>query len=362
MVLKQSVRVALFFIALIVGSQAWSPAWSQQFVLEQLIVVPIDQIAVPARATGTLAEVAVREGEAVLKDTLLARLDDAQAGIEAQRAATQLEIFMAMSASNVDIDLARKTLDRAEKAARVQSINREMASRKADNEFRVQAAQKAEAVAINELQRAVEARKVFNDSVSRSEIDGLTLAMQRSRLETQQAIFDQQQDQLLAKAEAASSDEQSVAIEQSRFGIEKALNDQSIAKLKVKAAQHEADLAALTVQRHRLQAPWDGVVTKIHRRPGQWVEIGEPVIELLRLDRLRAEGYVAKEMALKLKPSAEVSLVIYGEPEARAKLGTIVFVNPEVDPVNGEVQFWIEFDNIEKNVLPGMRMNAKLIP
>jgi multidrug resistance efflux pump len=354
MVLKLFIGIALFWIV--------CPAFAQEIVLERLVVVPIDQIAVPARATGALAEVVVREGGAVSKDAMMARLDDSQAIIETQRAATQLEIFAAMAQSSVDIDLARKAYDQAEKAAIVQSLNQEIASRKANNEIRVQAAQKAEAVAKNEWQRAVEARKVFNDSVSKSEIDGLTLAMQRSQLETQQAIFDRQQDQLLAKVEAASAEEQRIAIEHSRFGIEKALSDQGIAKLKLKSAQHEADLAALAVQRHRLIAPWDGVVTKIHRRTGQWVEMGEPVIELLRLDRLRAEGYVAKDLAAKLKPSMEVSLTIVGDTELSRRAGTVVFINPEVDPVNGEVQFWIEFDNAEKDVLPGMRMSAHVSP
>lgn len=354
MVLKLIVGIALLLIA--------SPCWSQDILLERLIVVPIDQIAIPARATGVLAEVAVREGDAVEKDAMIARLDDAQAKIEAQRAATQLEIFTAMAHSNVDIDLARKTFDRSEKTANVQSINREIAKRKATNEIRVQAAQKAEAVASNELQRAIEARRVFSDSVSRSEIDGLTLAMQRSRLETQQAVFDREQDQLLAKAEDATAEEQAVAVEHSRFGIEKAVNDKTVAKLKVQSAQHEAELAELAVQRHRLRSPWDGVVVKVHRHPGQWVEMGEPVIELLRLDRLRAEGFVRKDIAAKLKPSTQVRLTLEGETKSPSRLGTVVFVNPGVDAVNGDVRFWIEFDNAENDVLPGMRMTAQVSP
>ena len=33
----------------------------------------------------------------------------------------------------------------------------------------------------------------------------------------------------------------------------------------------------------------------------------------------------------------------------------MVFISPEIDPVNHEVRFWVEFDNSDGDVLPGLR-------
>lgn len=55
---------------------------TKQVAIENLIMVPIDRIAVPARAPGVLASLTVREGDSVETGQLLAQLDDAQARIE----------------------------------------------------------------------------------------------------------------------------------------------------------------------------------------------------------------------------------------------------------------------------------------
>lgn len=38
------------------------------------------------------------------------------------------------------------------------------------------------------------------------------------------------------------------------------------------------------------------------------------------------------------------------------RIGEITYVGSEIDPVNNEVRFWVEFDNPGHEVLPGMRL------
>jgi len=354
----------LLFVAFTISSYAYA----EEIVITGLIVAPIDQIDVPAQATGVLAMLEVREGESVVKTQTLARLNDSQVLVESERAETLLQINQQAADSPVELDLARKTLERTQQTALEQAIAREISHRKSTNTIRVRAAEKSQAVANNELKRAADARQAFVDSVSRSEIDGLTLAFQRSELETQQAVFEQELDKLAAQSEDASAIEQKLAIEQSQLGVQKALADQSIAKLKVKSAEHESRLAQLALKRHRVDAPIDGIVTKVYRRPGQWVQIGEPVLELVRLDRLRAQGFVKKELAAKLRLLPKIGVeqedAVDSDVNANEQplLGEIVFVMPEVDPVNGDVGFWIEFENPANKVLPGMRLTIRVHP
>jgi multidrug efflux pump subunit AcrA (membrane-fusion protein) len=350
-------------IAILVICGATIPfADAEELVIEGLIVIPIDRIDVPARATGVLATIEVQEGQTVESGIVLARLDDAQQSIEVARAKTQLLIAEQVANLSIETSLAQKSLERAEQTAQEQQIELTIATRKAANDNRVRAAEKAEAVALNELKRATEARKVFQDSVSRSEIDGLTLAFQRAQLETQQAIFDREMDAHLVQAEDAKAVQQKLAIDESRLVLEKAKSDAAVAKLKARSAAHDMSLATLTLNHHSVISPISGVVVKMHRRPGQWVRVGEPVIELVRMGKLRAEGYVDQSIATKLRTLPSVELLLDEFPaQPSRRTGQLVFVMPEVDPVNGEVRFWVEFDNPDQAILPGMKLAIKVL-
>lgn len=350
-------RTTVCIIALFVSHRGIA----EEITISGLIVVPIDRIDVPSRATGVLSALDVREGDSVKKDQPIARLDDSQATVEAGRAQMQLRISERLALSSHQLDLTRKTLERTEQTAKSQLIAREIAHRKAANDIRIRAAEKSELVAGNEWKRASDARRTFIDSVSQSEIEGLALAFQRSQLETKQAIFDLAMDSLLADSEDATSAEQKLAVDQSRLAVEQALADKEIATLTLKAAEHDARLAALIVENHHLHAPISGVVVKVYRRPGQWVQLGEPVLELVRMDRLRGEGFVSQAIAANLRSLPRVSISFDGAPIDTRRTGEVVFVMPEVDPVNGDVRFWIEFDNPQGDAFPGNQLSIQVL-
>ncbi len=90
---------------------------------------------------------------------------------------------------------------------------------------------------------------------------------------------------------------------------------------------------------------------------------GDPVIRVIRLDRLRAEGFVGAELIGRLSIGRDVRLSIRRTAdEVIWRAGKIVFISPEIDPVNNEVHFWVEFDNAPMDVLPGMRLDMEVQP
>ncbi len=361
MVLEFNRAIFLFIVSIAVSIAISYQAIAADVQISGLVVTAIDQIEVPARATGVVDRLLVREGDSVTLGQTLAKLDDAQAVIESSRAGAKLKINQSIANSELELDLAKKVQQQSEQVARGHELASEIAHRKGTNNIRILAAQKAEAVANNELQRAAAARAAFADSVSRSEIDGLTLALQRSQLETKQATFDRQIDGLSAQGEDATATELQLAIDTARLGVEKASADRSIASLTAESTLHDAELAALAVRRHQVNSPIDGVVLRIHRRPGQWVQIGEPVVEVVRLDRLRATGFVSQQIAGTLRQGAKVRLVpVNGAGKPASLVGEVVFIKPQVDPVNGEVEFWVEFDNLARTILPGMQVGLQL--
>ncbi|TWT79831.1 macrolide transporter subunit MacA [Planctomycetes bacterium CA13] len=325
--------------------------------LDDLIVTAIDSAQVPAMETGMICDVVVREGDSVKVSDLLARLDDRQATIERQIAATQVTIADENSRDKTEVALAEKASTRQQQLAKQRQIELDIAVQNAKNNLRVLAASKFESVAKNELQRAVDARNKYVDSVSGSEIESLTLAYERSKLETQQARFEQQVGALNARAEQQAVAVQKIAIDESIVAVDQAEYKQRVDRLQAELHSHRKSLAELTVSRHQILAPFDGVVVEVMRRKGEWVKAGDPVARVVRLDRLRAEGYVDAMFRNRLLNKKVLRLSLSGEAGENASFrGTDLFVSPEIDPVNNQIRFWVEFDNPGQQVLPGMRM------
>jgi multidrug efflux pump subunit AcrA (membrane-fusion protein) len=189
----------------------------------------------------------------------------------------------------------------------------------ADSDVKVRFARKAAEVAGAELDRALRSEKKLADSVSASELDQLRLQAEKAVLEIEQA----QLERTLAEASRALKE-----------------ND-------VAAAEH-------SIGQRRIAAPLAGFVAEVHRHQGEWVEPGQTILRLLRLDRLRAEGLVdARHVSGELKGRPVKLSVTLGD-EPRQYEGQIVFVSPEVDPVNGQVRVWAEIDNRDLKLRPGL--------
>ena len=114
------------------------------------------------------------------------------------------------------------------------------------------------------------------------------------------------------------------------LSIEKAMKEQVIAALQVQVAEAELQAADANLERHRLVTPLDAEVIEIARREGEWVQEGDTVMRLLRLDRLRVEGYLdAKDYDLseiKGRPVQVVVTLARGRQEMFS--GKVVFVKP----------------------------------
>ena len=187
------------------------------------------------------------------------------------------------------------------------------------NDIKVRYAKLAAAVADAELKRAVESNSKFPKSVSQTEIDRLKLLADKAVLEIEQAGLDQQQAQLA---------------------------------LQVK--QHDLDRASLALERRTIMAPFPGMVVKWNKQHGEWVEPGTPIMRLIRLDRLRAEAFIASENLPKNLVGRPATLVVESSGDAaRQYPGQLVFVSPEADPVNGQVRVWAEIDNSDLSLRPG---------
>lgn len=361
----QSTRVHALTLASVTCFFALGPTESSAddvFQVHDLVVVVIESVEVAARETGVIAELTAREGISVTSGQELGKLDDRKSRIQEKLAATQLEIATAKAENSLATDLAEKKLEHQRQLAKQHGFVHVIATKKAENGLRVLASKKSEGVAKNELDRANRARREFVDSVSPSEIDGLRLAYERSRLETQQADFELEVDKLNLRSENEVAAALGLNIDQSKIQLAQAVADQQVQRLQSVLQGQQFELAKLAVGQHRILSPIDGVVVERIRGQGDWVKPGDPVVRVVRLNRLRAEGFVAAGAIGKLRANRTVALTVgAGDDGTITREGRIVFISPEIDAVNNEARFWVEFDNPNLDVLPGMRVSMKLI-
>jgi macrolide-specific efflux system membrane fusion protein len=203
-------------------------------------------------------------------------------------------------------------------AAEAVQAQYDIARAKAANDVRRRFAKKSLEVSEAELRRSMESIERFAKSVSQSQLDVERLTVQKNQLEAEQADHEHQ-----------------------------------VATLEMKAQENELIAARAQVARRRIVAPFDGVVVQTYVRRGEWVEPGQKALRIINVDRLKAEGFVPAAGTVADLSGKSVSLEVEGQTEKGPVRGTVLFVSPEVDPINGQVRVWAEIDNREGRLRPG---------
>lgn len=76
------------------------------------------------------------------------------------------------------------------------------------------------------------------------------------------------------------------------LGIEKNMHDRELAKFDAFTKQAELEAAELKIQRRVVTAPFAGVVEDIKRHQDEWVQPGDTILTLLKMDTLYVEGAI----------------------------------------------------------------------
>lgn len=283
-----------------------------------------------------LAE-ADRPSEPILIDTCVLRAID-RADVAAMQAGVLMEQLVDEGQTvEAGAVLARQDSRTAELFVERARTELTVAQELARSDVKARFARKSQEVAVAELARAREAVEKFARSVSQTELDRLQLLADRSTLEIEQAEQDQAQLQLQVQ----------------------------LKKQDVAAAEHQLKL-------HQLEAPFTGVVVQWLRSRGEWVEPGTPVARLVRLNRLKAEGFARESQLPRLQVGQPVTIEFVGlapqrdpQPSSAAQpspvsaplmaTGVLTFISPEIDPVNRQVRIAVEMENPDLLWRPGQR-------
>jgi multidrug efflux pump subunit AcrA (membrane-fusion protein) len=324
-------------------------------VVEDVLIRVIEEVEVPAREAGAVAERLVQEGDTVHAGELIAQLDDELERLQVQRAEVELDVARKEAENTAPVKLAEKSIELQRQAAEEHALSRRIAHFRAENELKVEAARKQRDVNKNELDRGLRAKQTFADSISDSELDGRRLSYEHAQLSAQQAEFEHEVDRMLADAEDLAAVTHTLSIERATLEREDAEAKHQIASLNVPLNENQLAAARIALERRRIHSPIEGIVVEMKRHQGEWIEPGETLARIVRLDKLRAEGFLAADLATQVQRGTRIEVQVrVNRTETVTCEGTVTFVSPEIDPVNREVRIWADFENPNLQLRPGM--------
>ena len=207
--------------------------------------------------------------------------------------------------------VARIDDTQAQKQRQAAEIEYREAKSQAENDVIIRAAIASAGVARAEYDKALEANRREPGAIPEIEVRRLHLTHERSVLQIEQAELD--------FATAGSTAE---------------------VKATALALAHDG------IKRRQLDSPIAGQVVRIYRHAGEWSQPGEPVMHIVRMDKLRVEGFLnANEYSALEVRDRPVTIHVHLERKRTERFeGTVKFVSPMVE-ANGQYRIWAELEN-----------------
>lgn len=253
---------------------------------------------------------------------LVSLVDEAQVPAKEPGALTQLDVHEGDQVTRGQL-LARIDDVRTAAALKVATLKLKAAKEEAASDVNVRYARAANDVAKQERAAAEEANRKSANTFAESEVRKMQLEERRTEL----------------------------AIEQSALELR-------LAGTKAEVGEAEVEAAAEDVERRKIVSPLEGVVVRVNRHVGEWLQPGDPLLHVVRIDKLRVEGLVdatdvtdgqGRVVAEGFAP-AEIAgrPVTVRVPLERGRgetfQGKVVFVSPVVQ-AGGQYRVWAEVPN-----------------
>lgn len=136
--------------------------------------------------------------------------------------------------------------------------------------------------------------------------------------------------------------------------------DLDLAAIEVDAARAEQQLAAKDVGRCRIVAPFAGRVAELKVQRYQFVEAGQPVIDVLSDRELEIEMLAPSRSLAWMRPGLAFS--VHVDELDRDYPAVIARIVPRIDPVSQTVKIYSRIDGDFPELLPGMSGLGRLMP
>lgn len=146
-----------------------------------------------------------------------------------------------------------------------------------------------------------------------------------------------------------------LAADRDELAIDDAEHKLSIAQANADAQEIQVDLAKLNVDKHQIRTPVSGFVDEIYVRAGEAVREGEPVLKVLRVDRVRVQGFLnVRDFGPEVANCLVTVRVRFPGNRMEEFPGKLVYVSQKVEPINGDFRVWAEVENRELLLRAGL--------
>lgn len=236
--------------------------------------------------------------------------------VPAREPGVLLELNVREGAEIAQGDLVGKIDDRHRIIQRdMAEAEQKSAAAQAESDINVRYANAAADVAEAEYLAAIEANKRVAGTFPITEIRQLKLAWHKAFLQINQSELEKQVSGFTATAKGG-----------------------------------EVKLSNTNIEDRRLLSPTAGQVVERYKLPGEWVQQGDPVVRIMRLDRLRVEGFVkASEYDLNDLADRPVKItVLLARGRTVEASGKIIFINPVIE-TGDSYRVWAEVVNRQED-------------
>ncbi|RMF44706.1 MAG: HlyD family efflux transporter periplasmic adaptor subunit [Planctomycetota bacterium] len=200
--------------------------------------------------------------------------------------------------------------------------------------------------------------------------DAQLTAADTSDVDHQQLVVDELRDELqkhLAIGGSVSESEirsRKLAVKKAEIALHHAQRALEHARLNLRLVEARWQVARLRLDRHTIRTPVSGIVVRIHKQPGEWIETGEPLVEIHDLSRLVVDWIVpVGQVDMARLIGAPVTVQLPGATMSAPIRGQIVSYDHRVS-AQGVVRVHARVANVQHQghwvLLPGMSVQLRV--
>ena len=176
-------------------------------------------------------------------------------------------------------------------------------------------------------------------------------------------------EQISARGSATDAEMRSkkLAVSQAELKVHNALQVLEQAKLKARLAQVNVLTARQQLDSLDIVAPFAGTITEVVSQKGEWIQAGQPVAKVIRLDELRVDCFVSRSTVNVASLIGQPALISTFGPNGQLDTlaGRVTRFEPQVT-ATGDIRVSVVVQNQRRNgewlLLPGMTVDLRIQP
>jgi membrane fusion protein (multidrug efflux system) len=127
----------------------------------------------------------------------------------------------------------------------------------------------------------------------------------------------------------------------------------ALARSREAAAQAQLGVAERALRDASVRAPFSGFVGRRHVSRGEYVQVGQPLFELVAIDPVEAEFHLAERDSARVEPGQEVILTVEPHPGETFR-GRVTLISPTIDPKTRTLRVEADVANPDARLRPGL--------